>query len=103
MSQKPRKFQLPVPDDLAIYQIAEKIQGEKVLCRDLAKYLGCSLGRVHGFAKERDVLHSFITGHGAGNYKTVHYVTPFIAARIIVWVRAMQEENREKARRRRAW
>lgn len=99
MSQKPRKFQLPVPDDLAIYQIDEKIQGEKVLCRDLAKYLGCGVARVKAFAKERAVLHSFWIRPTAYSNKRIYYVTPFIAARIIVWVRAMQEEKREKARR----
>jgi hypothetical protein len=90
--------QLPVVDDLGVFDIPEKIHRERVLCRDLAAYLGCWTGTIQQWAKERAVLHFLPRRQGIGG-NGVGYVTPFIAARIIVFIRAKQEADREKKRR----
>lgn len=87
----------PIPiDDIGVLEIPEKIHGERVLCRDLAAFLGVGVITIHRLARDRDCLHFFRWGRpssGAG------YVTPFMAARIIVAIRAKQEADREKRRR----
>jgi xanthine dehydrogenase iron-sulfur cluster and FAD-binding subunit A len=90
--------QLPVADDLGVFDIPEKIHQERVLCRDLAAYLGCGVVTVQKWAKERSVLHKMPRRMRTGA-SGIGYVTPFIAARIIVYVRAKQEADREKKRR----
>jgi hypothetical protein len=86
---------LPVPDDLGIFDIPEKVHGELILCRDLARFLRCRWDEVTSYAKDRQCLHRMQWAR----CKYVYYVSPFTAARIIVYVRAMQEERRQQAAR----
>lgn len=79
-------------DDLGVFEIPEKIHEEKVLCRDLAAFLGVSKRAVSDYAKERNCWHWFY--EKSGGIK-VGYVSPFIAARVIVFIRAQQEAKRE--------
>ena len=90
--------QLPTEDDLGIFDIPEKVHGERIFCKDLARFLGCGVKVVQCYARDRDCLH-FLQGH---RMKFLSYVTPFTAARIVVYVRAKQEEKREKFKRYRA-
>ena len=92
--------QLPFADDLGVFEIEEKVFKERVLCRDLAKYLGCGTRIISRYAKDREWCH--ILWIDRGRSKKVSYVTPWAAARIIVYVRAMQQwslELKEKKRR----
>jgi len=86
--------QLPVVDDLGIFDIPEKVQGERVLCRDLARFLRCRWDEVTSYAKDRQCLHKMLEVR----CKYVYYVSPYVAARIIVYVRAMQEQRRQAAK-----
>jgi hypothetical protein len=90
----PTMPQLPVPDDLGIFDIDEKVHGERVLCRDLARFLRCRPDEVLNYAKQRNLLHKMLVRRCVYAY----YVSPRTAARIIVYVRAMQEERKQAAR-----
>jgi hypothetical protein len=92
--------ELPAEDDLDIFDIQEVKKGERIFCKDLARFLGCGVKVVQCYARDRQCLH-FIQGHRC---KFLSYVTPYMAARVIVYVRAKQEEKREKAKRaKEAW
>jgi hypothetical protein len=87
--------QFPVEDDLGIFDIPEKVNGERILCKDLAHFLGCGVVTVQHYARDRNCLHFF----QVRRMKFLSYVSPFTAARIVVYVRAKQEEKREKFKR----
>ncbi len=82
-------------DDLGVLQIPEKIHREKVLCRDLATYLGVWVGVVNKWAKERKCAHVV---RRTPNSEGLVYVSPLIAARIIIYFRAKQELAEQKKR-----
>ena len=80
-------------DDIGVFDIPEKIHHERVLCRDLADFLGCSIRAVNKWAKERQCLHYF-RWPTAGAWHA--YVSPFTAARIIVYIRAKQAPKKKR-------
>lgn len=68
------------------------MRGERILCADLAAFLGVGVITVNKYARDRNCLHHFEISRAKSR---VWYVSPFTAARIIVWVRAMQQWKRD--------
>jgi hypothetical protein len=81
-------------DDLGVF-LAHGLpkQGERVWCVELAKYLNIAEKEVRKFARRRLVLHA-VRNTPAG--KRIYWVTPHVAAQIIIHVRVRQELGSKK-------
>lgn len=81
-------------DDLGVF-LAHGLpkQGERVWCVELAKYLNISESIVRKFARRRLVLHGV---RPTPARKPIYWVTPHVAAQIIIHVRVRQELGSKK-------
>lgn len=81
-------------DDLGVF-LAHGLpkKGERVWCVELAKYLNIEEKVVRRFARLRSVLHGV---RPTPARKPIYWVTPHIAAQIIIHVRVRQELGSKK-------
>lgn len=86
--------QVQEKDDLGVF-LAHGLpkQGERVWCKELAKYLNIAEKEVRKFARRRLVLHGV---RPTPARKPIYWVTPHVAAQIIIHVRVRQELGSKK-------